>query len=111
MLPNFRIVFQEPATFKKVYGSLLLRLLQLVSFELLKLKYDKKCFSNNTFHANVPFLYPLKTSENRRLPDICRGYRNVTLGLNGLMMHQKSTRISCSFCSVAQKYLVMLQLP
>ena len=31
------------------------------------------------FHANVPFLYPLKTSENQRFFDVFRGYRNGTL--------------------------------
>ena len=34
----------------------------------------------NTFYPNVPFLYPLKKSENRMLSDIFRGYRNGTLG-------------------------------
>ena len=34
---------------------------------------------------NVTFLYPLKTSENlRRLSDVFRGYRKVTLGEYGL---------------------------
>ena len=34
--------------------------------------------SFNPFHANVPFLYPLKTSENQRFSDMFRGYRNGT---------------------------------
>ena len=33
----------------------------------------------NPYSPNVTFLYPLKTSENRRFSDIFRGYRNVTL--------------------------------
>ena len=33
----------------------------------------------NPFHANVPFLYPLKTSENQRFSDVFGGYRNGTL--------------------------------
>ena len=37
------------------------------------------------FNANVSFLYPLKTSENQRLPDVFRGYRNETLAWKGLM--------------------------
>ena len=40
---------------------------------------EKKPFSFNLFQANVPFLYPLKTSENRRLSNVFRGYRNGTL--------------------------------
>ena len=33
----------------------------------------------NPFHANVLFLYPLKTPENQRFSDVFRGYRNRTL--------------------------------
>ena len=33
----------------------------------------------NPFYANVPFLYPLKTSENLWFSDVFRGYRNGTL--------------------------------
>ena len=33
----------------------------------------------NPFQANVPFLYPQKTSEKRRFSDIFRGYRKGTL--------------------------------
>ena len=43
--------------------------------------------SLDPFESNVTFLYPplsLKTSENHRFSDIFRGYRNVTLDLNGL---------------------------
>ena len=29
----------------------------------------------NPFSANVPLLYPLKTSENRRFSDVFSGYR------------------------------------
>ena len=38
----------------------------------------------NPYSPNVTFLYPLKTSENRRLSDVFTGYRNVTLGEYGL---------------------------
>ena len=38
----------------------------------------------NPFSTNVPLLYPLKTSENRRLFDVFRGYRSETLVENGL---------------------------
>ena len=33
----------------------------------------------NPFQANVPFLYPLKTSENLWFSDVFRGYRKGTL--------------------------------
>ena len=39
----------------------------------------------NSFHVNVPFLYPLKTPENRRFSDIFRGYRNETLAWKRLL--------------------------
>ena len=35
--------------------------------------------------SNVPFLYPLKTSENQRFSDVFRGYRNRTLDWIGLI--------------------------
>ena len=38
----------------------------------------------NPLQANVPFLYPLKTSENQKFSDIFRGYRKGTLAWNGL---------------------------
>ena len=37
----------------------------------------------NPFLANVPLLYPLKTSENLRFSDVSRGYRSGTLVKNG----------------------------
>ena len=33
--------------------------------------------------SSVTFLYPLKTSENRRFSDVFRGYKKVTLDING----------------------------
>ena len=33
----------------------------------------------NPCSANVPFLYPLKTSENQRFSDVFKGYRKGTL--------------------------------
>ena len=36
------------------------------------------------FKPNVPFLYPLKTSENQKFSDVFRGYKNKTLDSNGL---------------------------
>ena len=38
----------------------------------------------NPFSTNVPLLYPLKTSENRRFSNVFRGYRSGTLVENGL---------------------------
>ena len=36
----------------------------------------------NQFLANIPILYPLKTSENRKFSGVFRGYKIVTLGRN-----------------------------
>ena len=55
----------------------------------------------NSFQANVQFLYPLKTSENLRFPDVFRGCRNETMAWKGLLqqlqanslMKQLSSRI------------------
>ena len=43
-----------------------------------------KSFFQNSFQANLPGLYPLKTSENLNLwfSDIFRGFRSGTLTLN-----------------------------
>ena len=43
-------------------------------------------FFISPFQANLPLLYPLKTSENLRFSDFFRGYRKETLTWNGLMM-------------------------
>ena len=40
---------------------------------------NKLSFAINPFQDNVPFLYPLKTSENQRFFDVLRGYRKVIL--------------------------------
>ena len=37
------------------------------------------------FHANVPLLSPLKTSDNQRFSDIFKGYKNETVEWNGLV--------------------------
>ena len=37
-------------------------------------------FKLNTFYPNVPFLYPLRTSENHWFSDVFSGYRNGTFG-------------------------------
>ena len=39
----------------------------------------------NSSLPNVPFLHPLKTSENLWFSDVFRGYRNRALGKNGLL--------------------------
>ena len=39
----------------------------------------------NPFLTNVPLLYPLKISENRRFSDVLRGYRSGTLVANELI--------------------------
>ena len=42
-------------------------------------KYTLTDNSFNSFQANVPFLYPMKTSEKQRFSDVFRGYRKVIL--------------------------------
>ena len=42
----------------------------------------KKYLQSSTkylFQSNIPFLYPLKTSDNSRFSDVFNGHRNVTL--------------------------------
>ena len=48
----------------------------------------KKCFlyCNYQFRVDVPFIYPLETSENFWFSDVFRGYRNGTLAWNGLRL-------------------------
>ena len=41
--------------------------------------------SVNPFSTNIPFLYPLKASENLWFSNIFRGYKSGTLVENGLM--------------------------
>ena len=43
----------------------------------------------NLFLSNVVLLYSPKTSETLWLSDVFRGYRNATLGRNGLIRHSK----------------------
>ena len=40
---------------------------------------NKPSFAINPFQDNVPFPYPLKTSENQRFFDVLRGYRKAIL--------------------------------
>ena len=40
----------------------------------------------NPFSINVPFLYPLETSENLRYSEVFRRYRSGTLVENGLIL-------------------------
>ena len=49
-------------------------------------------FVVNPFSTNVPLLYPLKTSENRKF-SVFRGYRSGTLVENGLTMIGDEERI------------------
>ena len=43
------------------------------TFDQFPTLYMKHYTLYNSFHANVPFLYPLKTSENQRFSDVFRG--------------------------------------
>ena len=50
-----------------------------------ELTYDGGSFIFNRFIPNAPFLYPLKTSENRKLFWCFQGVEKGTLQTNGLM--------------------------
>ena len=47
----------------------------------------------NPLLPGVPFLYPLKISENRKFPDILRGYKKGTSRSNGLINASKVSGI------------------
>ena len=49
----------------------------------------------NHFTQNVPFLYPIKISENLWFSDVFRGYKTGTLALNGLI--KSPTQKVCRF--------------
>ena len=44
--------------------------------------------------VNVPFLYPLETSENLVFSDVFRGHRKVTLAWDGLIILQVTEILS-----------------
>ena len=46
---------------------------------IIYIKFVNEDWVINPFSNNVSLLYPLKTSENRRLSDVLRGYRSGTL--------------------------------
>ena len=61
--------------------SQMVRMLDVIA-DYLYLKRFQFQVSNRAFnpiHANVPLLYPLKTSENQRFSGVFRRYRNGTL--------------------------------
>ena len=62
-------------------------LLSLPNFTSYSVHYSS--VSINPFWPNVPFLYPVKISENQRFSNIFRGYRNGTVGQNGLITMSK----------------------
>ena len=80
------------------FKSYLPRIILLQIFSVwgqLYLIFPKVCFQSlyiacfNLIYLNplvprVPFLYPLKTSENHRFSDVFRGYKIGTRGTNGL---------------------------
>ena len=43
-------------------------------------------FIVNAFHATVLFLYPLKTSEKHRFPDVFKRYRKRSVARNGMLL-------------------------
>ena len=44
----------------------------------------------NPFIPNTPFIYPLKTSENRKFSHAFRWYRKDILGTKGLILENSS---------------------
>ena len=52
--------------------------------------YPKKLYIKSEhfdpLSTNVPLPYLMKTSENRRFPDVFGGYRSLTLVENGLIL-------------------------
>ena len=42
----------------------------------------ESCNKFNLFRANVPFLYPLKSSQNQSFSDVFKGYRKGALACN-----------------------------
>ena len=57
---------------------------KFVSLSVWTYLFLKKKHGVKPFSTNIPFLYPLKTSENLRVSDVFRGYRGGTLVENGL---------------------------
>ena len=92
-------------------------------FQCLNLNLTTIFKSINPFHANVPFLYPLKTSENKMFSDVFRGCRNGALVWKGLInfitvaslytpwKHQKSYTFSDVFKRVGKRPMVTLGVP
>ena len=59
--------------------------LRLSNKNLLRLTDDFRLILN-TLLPDVPLLYPLKASENRRFSDVFMGYKKGTPGSNGLIL-------------------------
>ena len=60
----------------------------IVAYNSLYQKVLRRKFATliNPFSINVPFIYPLETSENLRYSDVFRTYRSGTLVENGLIL-------------------------
>ena len=60
----------------------------IVAYNSLYQKVLRRKFATliNPFSINVPFLYPLETSENLRYSEVFRRYRSGTLVENGLIL-------------------------
>ena len=65
------------------HGQVQCRSFHLCAIQRQKRTIKKLRITNPPFHANIPFLYPLKTPENL-FSDVFSGYRNETLAWNGL---------------------------
>ena len=77
----------------RIWSLTLFQKSYLISFQNFSIFWDIFLYFNHyiqifyisSFHANAPFLYPLKTSENIWFSDVFREYRNETLAWNGLI--------------------------
>ena len=79
------------------------------------IRIQMSVFSFNPLPGGVPFLYPLKTLENRRFSDVFRGYKKGIPGSYGLatrsrecaFMHFDISKTEClmSQCSTVKQLL------
>ena len=65
----------------------------------------------NPFSTNVPLLYPLQTSENRRSSDVFKGYSSGTLVENGLIYFTRLFKfISSKSCKIMESTEIMVNI-
>ena len=76
----YYLVFEINLTIDIIFSLILIN-----SFEAFLIVIRSKIRFINPFLANVPFPYPLKTSENQGFSDVFRVYRNGVLPWIGLI--------------------------